>query len=510
MDTKLQLFRKFFSWALLIFSPLLFAGDPDQEEEGNEDKDSTAQHDFSNLGHYQLHDLPYTARLDSLMMMEIFAPDSSSAEADSTLLTDYPEPADSIYRQRLEELNQRSPLHYTSNETVRAFIDLYAERRRAQVSRMLGLARYYFPMFEQTLDQYNMPLEIKYLAIVESALQPQAHSRAGAQGMWQFMYSTARKNGLRISSYVDERGDPLKATAAACRYLKKLHQLFGDWDLALAAYNSGPGNVSKAIRYADGHKDYWAIRPFLPRETAGYVPAFIAASYVMRYAEEHEIYPKNIKPSFFTTDTVHIQNKISFQQVSELLDIPMEELRFLNPSYRYEIVPGIPEDPYSLSLPKGKVGLFKYYEDSIYKIAAKHFQHSESSKPQYVELGEKHYHRVQRGEVLGSIAEKYGLGLSSLRRWNGLRGNIIHVGQRLTVYPRKMPETSTASQTTSPSGESSEDGPVMHRVNSGESFYSIARRFPGISAQNIMDWNNYQQARHLKPGDQLKIYPGRS
>lgn len=509
MNVYLHSVRQFLSWVLLFCSPLLFAGDPDQNEDDNGDKDSTAQHDFSNLQHYKLHDLPYTARLDSLMMMEIFASDTASNGADSTLLTDYPQPADSVYRQRLEDLNRRSPLHYTYNETVRAFIDLYAERRREQVSRMLGLAHYYFPMFEQTLDQYDMPLEIKYLAIVESALQPQAHSRAGAQGMWQFMYATARMNGLRINSYIDERGDPLKATAAACRYLQKLHNIFGDWDLALAAYNSGPGNVSKAIRYAGGAKSYWAIRPFLPRETAGYVPAFIAASYVMKYASEHEIYPKNIKRSFFATDTVHVQKRISFQQVSELLDIPMEELQFLNPSYRHEVIPGIPENPYTLTLPKDKVGLFEFHEDSIYKIAAKHFQHSEDSSPQYAKKGEKHYHRVQRGEVLGSIAEKYGVGVSSLRRWNHLRGNIIHIGQRLTVYPRKMPSSSarkSASKSSTPNG----DGPVVHRVSSGESFYSIARRFPGISAQNIMDWNNYQQARHLKPGDQIKIYPGRS
>lgn len=475
-----------------------------------------------NLAGYNLKDLPYAARLDSLMMLRIFAGDSTRTAGTEMGAPDTAFPAasavsDSVYRQRLAYMNRRTPLRYTYNETVRAFIELYADRKRDQVERMMGLAHYYFPLFESVLDRYNMPLEIKYLAVVESALNPNARSWAGAQGLWQFMYGTARMNGLEVSSYIDERNDPLKSTVAACEYLTKLYGIFDDWNLALAAYNSGPGNVSQAIRYSGGKRSYWEIRPWLPRETASYVPAFIAASYVFQYAEAHGLQARELKPSFFHTDTVHIKKQVSLDQLAALLDVSREELAFLNPAYRYGMIPGIPEDPHTLTLPREAIGRFKLYEDSIYTIAAAHFQMDQKQEPRYVELGNRTYHRVRRGEVLGTIAERYGVRVSSLRRWNGIRGNLIRVGQRLKVYPQKLPPKTASSEPAEPQPKEKKDAApqpsgkaVYHRVRSGESFYSIARKFPGISADNIMEWNNFSDARDLKPGDRLKIYPDKA
>ncbi|MDR9441675.1 MAG: transglycosylase SLT domain-containing protein [Schleiferiaceae bacterium] len=504
----------------LLTSSVAWAGEPSPG-------DSTKKPQASDLASYHLEDLPYPSRLDSLMMLQIFTADSAMemvARGDS-LPPDTGHVAaaavsDSLYELRLANMNRRSPLRYTYNKTVRAFIELYGTKKRKEVARMLGLAHYYFPLFESVLDRYDMPLEIKYLAVVESALNPKARSWAGARGLWQFMYSTARINGLEVSSYIDERNDPLKATEAACQYLRKLYRLFDDWNLALAAYNSGPGNVSKAIRYSGGKKSYWAIRPWLPRETASYVPAFMAASYIFEYAEDHGLRPVELKPSFFRTDTVHIKKQVSFEQLAALLEVPRETLAFLNPAYRYEIIPGIPEDPHTLTLPKNAVGLFKLHEDSIYAIAEAHFQLDEKKEPRYVELGNRTYHRVRRGEVLGTIAERYGVRVSSLRRWNGLRGNTIRVGQRLKVFPRKLPPQKTSAPQSSTAGQSqasasqtqnmAQGEAVYHRVQYGESFYSIARKFPGISADNIMKWNNFSDARELKPGDRLKIYPDKA
>lgn len=458
-------------------------------------------------------DDPLMAQMDSLMVLSFFEkPDTNLrsteqfTEFEAARLPDSIDWHDTVYQARIDLLNQQTPLELDYNPTVRAFIDLYAKKRREQVSRMLGLARYYFPLFEQYLDQYNMPLELKYLAVVESALNPNARSRVGATGLWQFMYSTGRLQGLKVSSYIDERSDPIRSTQAACEYLQKLYGIFGDWNLALAAYNSGPGNVSKAIRRSGGRKNYWEIRPFLPRETAGYVPAFIAVNYIMNHAEDHLIFPSEIKPSFFSVDTVEIKEQLSFAQIAKLIKIDEEELAFLNPAYRHKIIPKSSGDPYHLVLPADRIGLFVSYEDSIYALAAEDFK-KQKATPQYVELDEKVRHRVQRGEVLGLIAEKYGVRVSSIRRWNGLRGNTIRVGQYLTIYPRKLPSQSTASKTTTPQKEE-ETGKefIYYQVRSGESFYSIARKYPGISAQNIMSWNNYRNARSLKPGARLKIY----
>ncbi len=465
------------------------------------------------LGDISLADDPFVARLDSLLNISFFVTDSAVQSTEAFVNTEdtafvVPTFSDSIYMERMALLDANTPFDLDYNEYVKRYIDVYSQRRREQVSRMLGLAEYYFPMFEEALDKYNLPLELKYLAIVESALNPAARSRVGAAGLWQFMYATGRMNGLTTTSYVDDRNDPLKSTEAACKYLQTLYGIFDDWNLALAAYNSGPGNVNKAIRRSGGKRSYWEIRPYLPRETAGYVPAFIAVNYIMNYSSEHFIFPTDVKQSYFATDTVLIKEQISFDQISKLIDITEDELAFLNPAYRYKVIPKNTKKPYTLILPSQKMGLFISNEDSIYALAQKDFEQKKPEIPAEVVMDEKIRHTVRSGEVLGTIAEKYGVSVSSIRRWNGLRGNTIRVGQGLTIYPRKLPSSNVASST--PKQPTATDGKgayVTHQVRNGETFYSIAKQYPGISAQNIMGWNGISNARSLKPGMNLKIYP---
>ena len=493
----------------LLVSPLF--GGVDQHN----DSDTTKELQAIDLEAINLEDDPYVAQLDSLLRFTFFKDAQQvksttdflpSLSADSALSM-VPEFEDSIYALRMAELNENTPFNLDYNVYVRRYIDVYSKKRREQVSRMMGLSEYYFPMFEEALDRHGLPMELKYLAIVESALNPLARSRVGATGLWQFMYSTGRLQGLSVSSYVDERSDPLKSTEAACLYLKKLYGIFNDWNLALAAYNSGPGNVNKAIRRSGGKRSYWEIRPYLPRETAGYVPAFIAVNYIMNFGEEHFLFPSEVKPSYFETDTVWIKERISFEQISKLIDINEEDLQFLNPEFRYKVIPKRAEKPYALVLPSEKIGAFINNEDSIYTIAQKDFEQKEEKQPAYVEMDERLRHVVQRGEVLGVIAERYGVSVSSIRRWNGLRSNTIRVGQRLTIYPRKLPASNVKVASNTSTSKSSSGEFVAYRVRSGETFYSIARKYPGVSAQNIMSWNKISDARKLKPGMTLKIYP---
>jgi membrane-bound lytic murein transglycosylase D len=500
--------------AKVLFLPaILLGGNPSKGE-----TDSIVKPKLVALDAIQLEDDPFAARLDSILSLSFFE-DLNNARlsgSDSLMLAntknaEAPRFSDSIYAERLQVLNELSPMALDYNSTIKSYIELYSLRRREQVSKMLGLAQYYFPMFEQALDKYDMPLELKYLAVVESALNPMARSRVGATGLWQFMYATGKMNGLSVNSYIDERNDPLKSTEAACQYLTQLYRIFDDWNLALAAYNSGPGNVNKAIRRSGGKKDYWAIRPFLPRETASYVPAFIAVNYIMAYYEDHLIYPTQIKPSFFSTDTVNIKERISFEQITKLVDISEEELEFLNPAYRHKLIPKKSKGSYPLILPQDKIGLFVSNEDSIYKIAAQHFIENKAVVPAETPMSDRVRHRVGRGEVLGTIAEKYGVSVRSIRNWNGLRGNTIRLGQRLTIYPRRMPSQKVASSTTKKSASKksslSKTGEYQnYRVQNGETFYSIAKKYPGVSAQNIMSWNGINNARRLKPGMTLKIY----
>ena len=354
---------------------------------------------------------------------------------------DYP---DSVYIERLSGMNTLINLPF--NSVVRNYITTYTQKKRAQVEVMLGLADYYFPLFEEILDLYQLPLELKILPVIESALNPRAVSRVGATGLWQFMYSTGKRYNLQIDSYVDQRRDPLAATHAAARYLRDLYGLYGDWTLVIAAYNCGPGNVNKAIRRAGGKRSYWDIYYYLPRETRGYVPAFIAANYAMRFADQHGIRPRNMEMPK-TTDTVVVQGKMHLEQVARVLGLPLQQLRDLNPQYKHDMLTMDSGNP--LRLPAERVGEFidrqdeiRTFKDSIY-LNPKRIQENAkiSGDPFYIPRiagkGNVVKYRVRQGDVLGSIASRYHVTVQQLRAWNGISGSKIRIGQTLLIYTGK-------------------------------------------------------------------------
>lgn len=442
-------------------------------------------------------------QMDSLMAVHVFKQKRKAfpAKYDSTFIPTF---SDSVYAKRIRHLNTQTPLELTYNPIVRGFIDLYAVRKRKQVMRMLALGEYYFPIFEETLDRYNMPIELKYLAVVESALNPKARSRVGATGLWQFMHGTGKLMGLEINSYVDERSDPYKSTEAACLYMLRLYKMFGDWNLVLAAYNSGPGNVNKAIRRSGGKKNYWELRPYLPKETAGYVPAFIAVVYTMNYAKEHNLYTSVEVPFFGQTDTTLVHEQISFDQLNMWLGIDRDVIEFLNPSYKLGIIPTIEGKKYFLVLPTKQMGLFLDNEDSLYAYASAEFKTATPAVAPQVVSDERSVHRVKSGESLGSISKKYGVTVSQLMRWNGLKSNTIHPGQRLTIYQKGEGKPTVASTTPK---ATTENGISYYVVQKGDTLYSISQRFPGVSANNLSEWNNISNG-HIQPGMKLVVQKG--
>ena len=462
---------------------------------------------------YNLPDMARAALYDSLWMKELYESAALYDEMYEEVSTLEAKPMDAnildteVLKERLEKLNQKTPLNISYNPSLENVIKSFLLRKRDLMERMITASQFYFPMFEQELDNHNIPLEIKYLAIVESALNPRARSRVGATGLWQFMYGTGKMYGLDVSSYVDERSDPVLATEAACKYLSKLYDIFGDWDLALAAYNSGPGNVNKAIRRSGGYKNYWNIRRNLPRETAGYVPAFIATMYLFEYAEEHGLTKKKAERPFFETDTVHVKNLITFDQISELVGISVEELKVLNPSYKLNIIPKVKGKNYILRLPRAVMGKFVANEEAIYAHVEKELKSKESPLPQLVKAQDRIRYRVRSGDYLGKIAERYGVGVSQIKRWNGLRSNNLRVGQRLTIFSRKPVTQSRAVAATSSkktNTTSTIDASKVHTVKKGDSLWTISRKYPGISIENLREWNGIS-GNNLKPGTKLKL-----
>lgn len=461
---------------------------------------------------YNLKDHSEAARYDSLWMKELAANASLSEEMfnevegidfertyPTSLSTD-------TLKARLARLNEKTPFNVEYNPSLENVIKSFLFRKRELMERMLTASQFYFPLFEQELDNYNIPLEMKYLSIVESALNPRARSRVGATGLWQFMYGTGRQYKLNISSYVDERSDPIKSTKAACQFLSKLYEIYGDWDLALAAYNSGPGNVNKAIRRSGGQKNYWNLRRFLPRETAGYVPAFLATMYLFEYAEEHGLKGQKVERPYFETDTVHVKALITFDQISELLEVSKEELMVLNPSYKLNVIPYIEGKTHALRLPKDVIGKFVANEEAIYEHVKKELESKESPLPQLVKQAEQNQirYKVRSGDYLGKIAERYGVGVSQIKRWNGLRSNNLRVGQRLTIFPRRNPGAAVASSATTSSSQSFPPGTKTHTVRSGDSLWTISRKYPGITVENLRKWNGIS-GKNLKPGTKLKL-----
>ena len=342
--------------------------------------------------------------------------------------------SDSIYIDRLSRIP--SVIEMPFNDIVKKHIEAYTGRLRNKVSFMLPAANFYMPLFEEALDTYDLPMELKYLPIIESALNPKALSRQRASGLWQFMLRTGKIYGLDNNTLVDERRDPVKSTWAAVRYLKDLYNIYNDWNLVLAAYNCGPGNVNKAIRRAGGETDYWKIYPFLPKETRGYVPGFIAANYVMTYYCEHGICPMDSQlPAI--SDTIHINKDLHLQQVASVCNIDIEQLRSLNPQFKKDIIPGNSK-AYALQLPNNTANIFIEREDSIYAYEAKKYLNkrrtvavSEASTPKNAK-GAK-YHKIRKGETLGGIARKYGVSVRQLRDLNGIRGNNITAGKNLRI-----------------------------------------------------------------------------
>lgn len=408
-------------------------------------------------------------------------------------------------KKRLALLDERTPFHISYNPSLERVIKSFLLQKRDLMERMLTASQFYFPMFEETLDKYDLPLEIKYLAIVESALNPRAKSRVGATGLWQFMYSTGRLYGLDVSSYVDERSDPILATEAACKYLARLYDIFGDWDLALAAYNSGPGNVNKAIRRSGGYKNYWNIRPNLPRETAGYVPAFQAVMYIFEYAEEHGLNIARAERPYFETDTILVRSTLTFDQISRFSGVPAEEIKMLNPSYKLDIIPRVTGKSYALRLPKWALGTFVANEEAIYAYARQEIAKQEKPLPQLVQSEDRIRYKVRSGDYLGKIAQRYGVTVSQIKSWNGLKSNDLRVGQRLTILPRK-PVTATAEAVASntASASPSADNPRVHVVQKGDSLWTISRQYPGISVENLREWNGISD-NNLQPGTRLKL-----
>jgi membrane-bound lytic murein transglycosylase D len=448
---------------------------------------------------------------------------------------DVPTYPDSVYRERIALMNDQSPFEYVYNAEVKNFIELYGVRKRKLTARILGLTQIYFPLFEEQLDKYNMPLELKYLAVIESALNPIANSPAGAKGLWQFMYGTGKVYGLKVSTYVDDRFDPYKSTIAACEHLTDLYDIYGSWSLALAAYNSGAGNVNKAIRRSGGIKNFWAIKKYLPKETSSYVPAFIAASYVLTYSKEHKIYPVDPGILYYEVDTVTVHNPLSFDQISEMLNIPMDEIVFLNPSFKHKVIPASAENPYKLRLRKKYIGNFINNEPALYAYKTKEGMASDAmAQLVYSTYRESELYTVKSGETVSSISKKFHMTPAELKSLNGLKKNTIKPNKKILVYvntgngkkidagvtstyvPQQVPKDTSVKTTAAPMnaepvaekssplpGGSDESPKTIHVVKSGESLGAIAKKYH-CAASDLVKWNNLSSQKILV-GQKLKV-----
>lgn len=411
---------------------------------------------------------------------------------------------DEVYIERLKKMNSFISLPY--NEIVKNYIILYSEKMPTKMSHILGLCQYYMPIFEETFNKYDLPEELKAMAVIESAMNPLAVSRAGAKGMWQFMYSTAKMYGLHIDSFVDERLDPVKSAEAAAQYLQDSYEIFGDWNLAIASYNCGAGNVNKAIRRSGGKRAFWDIWPYLPRETRGYVPAFVGALYAMTYHKEHGIKPEAVEMPVHV-DTFRINKQLHLKQVAELTGAPLEELKNLNPQYRHEIIPGNSRE-YILRLPYTYTNAFIEYEDSVYTHKYDEFFNPTTIKKiQDGGDGERIVYRVKSGDYLGRIASRHRCSVAQIKRWNGLKSNNIRVGQRLVIYKGGGPSSSSSSASTSSSsaasGSQSPAPTGTYTVKSGDTLSGIATRH-GVTVAQLKQWNNLT-SNNIKIGQKLKL-----
>jgi membrane-bound lytic murein transglycosylase D len=437
-----------------------------------------------------------------------------------------------LLKARFKEMDAKSPFNIQYNPAVENVIKSFLKNRKKSFERLMAISEYYFPMFEEALAKQNVPLEIKYLAIVESALNPKAVSRVGATGLWQFMYQTGKEYDLKVDSFVDERSDPLKSSKAATQYMTNMFRIFGDWELVLASYNSGAGNVAKAIRRSGGQQNYWNIRKYLPKETQGYVPAFLATMYIYEYHKEHGIVPNRAVVKHFETDTVMIKKEMSFKQIADLMDVPVSQIQLLNPSYKMNVVPFYPNKPHFLRLPKEKIAVFTSNEDKIYAYVDK--ERTKIEMPYFVANNRKadnvvasnsnyrtktKYHTVLKGESLGLISNKYGVAVSELKRWNNLRSSTISSGAKLKIVstvkepvavPKTVPlavekeeETAIASTEPTTSNPGEQLLSSVYTVQKGDNLSSIAKKF-NISVAELKELNNLEDAT-VKADSQLKV-----
>lgn len=421
----------------------------------------------------------------------------------------------------------------TYNKIVRAYLKVYLKDKRDLTETVLGLSDYYFPHFEEVLDARNMPLELKYLPVIESALNPRAVSRVGATGLWQFMYATGRFLNMEITSFVDERRDVTASTRAAAEYLSSLYAIFGDWTLALAAYNCGPGNVNKAIRRSGGKTNFWDIYYYLPRETRGYVPGFLAVLYIFHHQKELGLIARKIELPLYT-DTVLVTRKLHLGQVAEVMQIPIKELQDLNPQYRRNILPG--SKAYPLRLPFQKSTEFISLQDSIFAYKDSVFFNKEALAK--APTNERYYgdapsgnftrltYTVKSGDNLGFISDWYNVRLSDLRYWNGMRGNMIRAGQKLVVFvpknvaskyedidrlsfadkQRRAGKQVQAKTTTAPNTNYPDDGKYLFYVlKKGDTLWDVAKKYEGVTDQDILKMNNLTTGRYLQPGEKIRV-----
>lgn len=417
--------------------------------------------------------------------------------------TEVPSFPDSVYCARLKLLDEMTPFEFKCNEDVLQFIDFFSRRRRTFTSVTMGRSKLYFTMYEEKLAKHNMPLELKYLSVIESGLRPQIGSRAGAKGLWQFMYRTGKMFGLNQNSYIDERMDPEKATEAACKYLKRLYHLYDDWNMALAAYNAGPGNVNKAIRRSGGRMTYWEIRPFLPRETQSYVPNFIAMTYMMNYHAEHNIRPLPPKVYDFELDTVCLRDGLHMKVIDSLIGWNEEDIQAVNPIYKTTYIPKT-DPPQCIKIPQQYVGEWIALEDSIYALDSTIYEAIAEEEEEQNSI----VHYVRRGQNLGFIAGQYGTSVRNIMNWNNLRSTRLSIGQRLMIYTATPPAKKEKSE------EKVEEKPkqkfktptkgTLYEIRNGDSLWTIARAHD-TSIDSLRELNPGIDSSDLKVGQKIRI-----